>query len=148
MPSIAINRDARRKYHVQETLEAGIALTGHEAKSARTGNVSLRGSFAVLRKEEPYLINAHIGSFQPQNAPKGYDPTRPRKLLLTKDEIRKIIGKRSGEGLTMIPLKLYTHRGRLKVEIGIARSKLKKDRREDIKRRDAEREIRRVLRGK
>jgi SsrA-binding protein len=93
-------------------------------------------------------VNAHIGSFQPKNAPPGYDPTRARKLLLHAREVKRILGKRAGEGLTLVPLRLYTSRGRLKVEVGIARSKTKADQREALKAREAEREIRRAMRGK
>jgi len=148
MAILAENKDARRKYAVEETLEAGIALTGHEVKSAKKGNVSLKGSFVTMKGNEPYLVNTHIGSFQPGNAPQGYDPTRPRRLLLKKLEIKRILGKRAGQGLTMVPLKLYTTRSLLKVEVGIARSKSKKDEREDIKKREAKREIDRALRAK
>lgn len=145
---LAENRDARRRYHILETLEAGLSLTGHEAKSARRGTVSLKGSFVVLRGEQPVLINAHIGSFQPKNAPRNYDPTRTRPLLLQKKEIQRLLGKRAGEGLTVVPLRLYTRAGRIKIEVGLARSKSKADEREAIKSREAKREIRRVMRGK
>lgn len=94
------------------------------------------------------LINAHIGSFQPKNAPKGYDPTRTRSLLFRKKEIRRLLGKRAAEGLTLIPLRFYTRAGRIKIEVGLARSKSKADEREAIKSREAEREIRRVMRAK
>lgn len=146
--SLAENRDARRRYHILETLEAGIALTGHEVKSARLGNVSLKGAFVVFHGEEPTLVNAHIGSFQPKNAPAGYDSRRARKLLLKRKEIQRFLGKRAGEGLTLIPLRLYARSGRLKIEVGLARSKSKADQRESLKTREAEREIRRVMRGK
>lgn len=146
--TLAENRDARHRYHILETLEAGLSLTGHEAKSARLGTVSLQGAFVVLRGEEPILVNAHIGSFQPKNAPTGYDPRRARKLLLREREIQHLLGKRAAEGLTLVPLKLYTRRRRLKLEVGLARSKTKKDQREALKAREADREIRRVMRGK
>jgi SsrA-binding protein len=146
--TLAENREARRRYHILETIEAGLALTGHEAKSARRGAVSLKGSFVVLRGEQPVLINAHIGSFQPKNAPPGYDPRRARPLLLHTKEIERLLGKRAGEGLTLVPLRLYTHGVRIKVEVGLARSKTKADQRSAIKAREVEREIRRVLRAK
>lgn len=145
---LAENRDARRRYQILEILEAGLVLTGHETKSARRGNVSLKGSFVVLHAGEPTLINAHIGSFQPKNAPPDYDPRRARKLLLHHREVERLYGRRSGERLTLVPLRLYTRRARVKMEIGLARSKTKSDQRETIKAREAEREIRRVLRGK
>ncbi len=148
MSTITENKDARHKYLILETFEAGIVLTGHETKSARTGNVSFKGSFVVLKGEEPYLVNVHIGSFQPGNAPAGYDPTRSRKLLLHAAEVKKILGKNAAQGLTMVPLRLYTSRGKLKVEVGVARSKTKKDERETLKKREANREIERAMRGK
>jgi len=93
-------------------------------------------------------VNAHIGSFQPHNAPVGYDPRRARALLLNKPEIQRLLGKRAGEGLTLVPLRLYTRGRRLKILVGLARSKTKKDQRETLKAREAEREIRRAIRGK
>lgn len=148
MSTLAENKDARRRYAILDTLEAGIALTGHETKSARKGAVSLKGAFVVMKGERPMLVNAHIGSFQPRNAPAGYDPTRPRPLLLQRQELKRILGKRAGEGLTFVPLRLYTSRARIKVEVGIARSKTQRDQRESIKKREAQRDIRRALRGK
>lgn len=148
MPTIAENPAARRNYHILETIEAGVVLSGHEAKSARRGTVSLRGAFVVVKGTETYLVNAHIGSFQPKNAPAGYDPTRSRKLLLHGREVKRLLGKRAGEGLTLVPLSLYTSRGRLKVAVGIARSKSKADQREALKKREADREIRRAMRRK
>lgn len=148
MSVLAENRDAFRRYTILETFEVGIVLTGHETKSARLGTVSLKGSFVVMHGEEPTLVNAHIGSFQPKNAPKAYDPRRARTLLLQRKEINRLLGKRTGEGLTMVPLRLYTRRGRLKLEVGLARSKTKADQREAIKAREAGQEIRRAMRGK
>lgn len=145
---LAENRDARRRYHILETLEAGLVLTGHETKSARKGTVSLKGSFVTFRSERPVLTNAHIGSFQPKNAPRDYDPRRARALLLKKEELRRLLGKRAGEGLTLVPLTLYARRSRIKVEIGLARSKTKRDERQEMRAREAERDIRRALRGK
>jgi len=146
--NLAENRDAYRRYHILETLEAGIVLSGHEAKSARLGTVSLKGAFVVFHGEDPTLVNAHIGSFQPKNAPSGYDPRHARKLLLTRKEIQRFQGQRGGEGLTLVPLRLYTRSRRLKLEVGLVRSKTKADQRESIKKREAQREIRRAMRGK
>lgn len=148
MSTLAENKEAHHKYAIEETLEAGVVLTGHEAKSTRKGTVSLRGAYAVLKGEEVYLVNAHIGSFQPGNAPESYDPTRSRKLLLRAAEIKKIIGKNKAQGLTMVPLKFYASRGKIKIQIGIARAKSKKDKRETLKKRDANREIARAMRVK
>lgn len=148
MTTISENKEAFHKYSIEETIEAGIVLTGHEVKSARKGTVTLKGSYAVLKGEEVYLVNAHIGSFQPGNTPDGYDPTRSRKLLLHSAEIKKIIGKNKAAGLTMVPLGLYTGHGKIKVKLGIARTKSKKDKREDMKTREANREIARAIRAK
>lgn len=148
MSTFAENRDAHRRYAILETFEAGIVLTGHEVKSARLGTVSLKGAFVVMHGDKPTLVNAHIGSFQPKNAPRAYDSRRARTLLLQRKEISRLLGKRSGEGLTLVPLRLYTRRGRLKLEVGLARSKTKADQRETMKAREAQHEIRRVLRGK
>lgn len=148
MPPITENREAHHKYAIEEIFEAGIMLTGHETKSARKGTVSLKGAYAVLKDDEVFLVNAHIGSFQPGNAPEGYDPTRSRKLLLHAAEIKKIIGKNKAQGLTMVPLKFYASRGKIKVQIGLARTKSKGDKREDIKKREANREIARAMRAK
>lgn len=148
MSVLAENRDARRRYHILETLEAGLVLTGHETKSARIGNVSLKGAFVVFRGGSPVLVNAHIGSFQPKNAPKEYDPLRTRPLLLQKQEIQRLLGKRAAEGLTLVPLRLYARRQKIKIEVALARSKTTADQRESLKAREAEREIRRAQRGK
>lgn len=148
MSTIAENKEAHHKYLVEETLEAGVVLTGHEVKSARKGTVSLKGAYATLKGEEVFLVNAHIGSFQPGNAPDGYDPTRSRKLLLHTAEIKKIIGKNKAQGLTMVPLKFYASRGKIKIQIGIARTKSKADKRESLKKQEANREIARAMRVK
>lgn len=148
MSSLSENKDARHKYLILETIEAGLILTGHETKSARRGTVSLKGSYVVMKGEEPFLVNAHIGSFQPGNAPDGYDPLRSRKLLMQKKEINRLLGIKASEGVTLIPLKIYASRGKIKAEIGVARSKSKKDKREDLKKKDANREIARALRAK
>ena len=148
MSTIAENKEAHHKYLVEETLEAGVVLTGHEVKSARKGTVSLKGAYATLKGKEVFLVNAHIGSFQPGNAPEGYDPTRSRKLLLHTAEIKKIIGKNKAQGLTMVPLKFYASRGKIKIQIGIARTKSKADKRESLKKQEANREIARAMRVK
>lgn len=148
MAILAENKDARRRYAILDTIEAGIVLSGHETKSARKGTVSLKGSYVVMHGETPMLVNAHIGSFQPKNAPTAYDPTRPRTLLLQRQEIKRLLGKRAGEGLTFVPLQVYTSRALIKVSVGIARSKSKRDERQELKARAAQREIRRAMRGK
>lgn len=135
-----VNKRAYFDYTVLETLEAGIELLGFEVKSVRRGNVGLRASFVTLKGGELWLTNAVISPYQPQNTPAGYDPTRPRKLLLHKKEISHTIGKLREKGLTMVPLKVYNKRGKIKVEIGVVRGKKQYDKREVIKRRDIARE--------
>ncbi len=143
---LAINRRARFDYEILEKMEAGLKLSGHEVKSARAGKVSLKGSFITMHEGEAYLTNAHISPYQPKNIPLPYDPHRPRKILLKKKELKSLIGRQ--KGLTIIPLKLYTKRHLIKLEIALARGKKKIDKRETIKKREAERTIRRAIRGR
>jgi len=148
MKVVAENKKAGFQYQILDKFEAGIVLNGQEVKSIKSGRASLKSAFVVFKQSEPYLINVHIPPYQPKNAPKNYDPTRPRKLLLKKKEIKYLIGKSQEKGLTLIPLRLYIKKGKIKVEIAIGKGKRKVDKREEIKKRDVEREIRRVLKGR
>lgn len=123
-------------------------LYGHEVKAIKTGHVSLVGSYVVNKGNEFYLLNALIPAYQPANTPKDYDPQRSRKLLLKKSEIRSLIGKSRLKGLTLIPLRLYTKKSKIKLGFALAKGKRKLDKREKIKKRDIEREIGRKLRGR
>lgn len=145
MTDLAVNRRARFDYDVLETIEAGIALSGSEVKSVRAGRAVLRGAFVTIRGNELYLTNATIPPWQPRNTAAEYNETRPRKLLVHRQELSSLIGKMKAEGLTAIPLRLYTRNRRIKVEIGIVRHRKKRDQREAIKKRDAEREMQRHL---
>ena len=147
MSTIAKNKKAYFDYEILETYEAGIVLTGHEVKSAKLGHISLKGAYVTIKNNEAYLTGANISPYQPANMPKDYDPTRSRKLLLNRAEISALIGKSKSEGLTMLPLSVYTKKGKIKVEVGLARGKRKYEKREKIKRRDTEREIGRKIRG-
>jgi len=142
MAIYAVNRRANFDYEFSEKFTAGIALTGHETKSVKMGRCDIVGSRAIIKNNEAYLVGANIPSFQPNNAPSGYDPTRTRKLLLKREEIKYLIGKLQ-TGLTLVPLQIYTKRGFLKVELGLGHAKKKSDRREVIRKREVEREIRR-----
>lgn len=142
---IARNRRARHEYEILETWEAGIALRGTEVKALREGRVNLTDAYAVVMDGEVFLINLNIGAYGLGNQ-FNHDPTRSRKLLLHKREIRRMIGAVERQGLTLIPLDLYFVRGRAKVVLALARGKQAHDKREDIKRRDAAREIARALR--
>ena len=145
MKTIIENKKVLFNYKILEKFKAGIVLTGQEVKSIKTGKATLRGSFVVLKGGEVFLIGANVPPYQPKNAPKDYQPQRSRKLLLKKVEIKHLIGKAQQKGLTMVPLKVYTDKGKIKIEFGIARGKKKFDKREKIKKREIEREIRRAL---
>lgn len=145
MKVLAQNKKAKFDYEILDKFEAGIVLTGQEVKSIRAGKISLKGSFVVFKGEEPYLIGANIPPYQPKNSPPDYDPERARKLLLNKAEINQLIGKIKEKGLTLVPLKVYTKRARIKLEFGIGKGKKKSDKRETIKKRETERTIKREL---
>ncbi|MCL6615157.1 MAG: SsrA-binding protein SmpB [Firmicutes bacterium] len=137
------NRQARHDYFILETFEAGVALTGTEVKSLRAGRGNLKESYAEIRDGEVFLVNCHISPYDFGNR-YNHDPLRPRKLLLHKAEIRRLYGKTREKGLTLIPLQLYfNERGRVKVELALAKGKKLYDKREEIARRDAERRARR-----
>jgi SsrA-binding protein len=138
---IADNRKARFDYHVLETFEAGIALLGTEVKGIREGKANLRDAFARVEKGEVWLYNVHINPY----SHRGYvdhDPKRRRKLLLHRQEVRKLIGKTVEKGLTLVPTRMYFKNGKVKVAIALARGKQVHDKRETIKRRETERETR------
>jgi SsrA-binding protein len=143
--ALADNKKARFDYEVLETLEAGIELLGLEVKSLRTNAASLEGSYVTIRGGEAYLMQASIPPYQPSNTPTDYDPLRVRRLLLTKKEIRKLADIEAGKGLTIVPLKVYNKGKKVKLGLGIVRGKKKFDKRETIKKREADRESRRTL---
>ncbi len=136
-----VNRKARYDYDIEETYEAGIALKGTEIKSIRNGKANLKDSYAIFKNNEVYLLNMHISAYENGNI-FNHEETRARKLLLHRKEILKIRDKISLEGYTLIPLRVYFVRNHAKVEIGIARGKKIYDKRETIKKRDMERDIR------
>lgn len=146
--NIATNRQAWHEYFILESFEAGIALTGTEVKSLRNGKGSLKESYAQIKNSEVFLFNCHISPYDFGNR-FNHDPLRPRKLLLHKEEIRRLIGKTKEKGLTLVPLSLYfdTH-NRAKVELALAKGKKLYDKREDLAKRDAQRDVERALRGK
>lgn len=145
---IITNRKAYRDYEVLESVESGIELKGSEVKSLRAGKINLDDSFARFEKEEIFLYNAHISHYA-QASYLNVDPDRPRKLLLHKNQIQRIIGKLTQKGLTLIPLKVYFNdRGFVKVELALCKGKKLYDKRESIKRRETDREMRRVIKNK
>ena len=138
---IADNRKAAHDYHFLEQFEAGLVLTGTEVKAIREGGVQLRESYCRLQQAEAFLLNAHIRQYS-HSGSAAHDPTRPRKLLLKREELNKLLGKTTERGLTIVPLRMYFKNGRVKVAIALARGKNTIDKRETIKRREAERETR------
>ncbi len=141
---IATNRKAHHLYHVVDTYEAGIALVGTEVKSLRQGKVNFRDSYASVERGEVLLHNLHISHYE-QASRFNHDPTRPRKLLLHRIEIRRLLGKTAEKGLTLVPLKMYFKGKVVKVELALAIGKKLFDRRKTIKDREVERELRRAL---
>ncbi len=143
MASYAENRKARFNYEFLEKYETGIELLGTEVKSVRGGQMSLEGAFVIIRGGEAFLINANIPPFQVKNAPKDYDSLRNRKLLLTKKEIAELAGNEKNKSLTIVPISVYNKNRKIKVEIALVKGKKKYDKRETLKKRDTDREIRR-----
>lgn len=145
MKLLAENKKAYFNYEVLEKFEAGIVLQGQEVKSIKSGRMNLAGAYVILKKEEAYLINANVSPCQPRNIQLDYNPSRPRKLLLKKSEIKYLFGKSKEPGLTIIPLKVYTKRDKIKLELGIGRGKKKKNKKDLIRKREAKREMQREL---
>jgi SsrA-binding protein len=141
---VASNKKAFHNYFILEKLEAGIVLLGTEVKSIREGRINLKDSYAVVKDGEPFLLNCHISPYSHGNR-ENHDPTRTRKLLLHQAEIRKLIGKTQEKGLTLVPLRVYMIRGRVKVELGVARGKKDYDKRETERRKEVERETRAAM---
>ena len=144
---ITSNRKARHEYTVLETYEAGIELQGTEVKSLRDGKANLGDSYAGIERNEVYLYHPHISPYEQGNI-FNHDPLRKRRLLLHREEIRKLVGRVVEKGLTLVPLKLYFRHGRAKVELALARGKKQYDRRDAIAEREAQRDIDRTLRGR
>jgi len=145
--TVATNREARHNYHILESFEAGVALEGAEVKSLRDKTANLKDSFARIEDDELFLYNLHISPY-PQAGRFAPDPKRRRKLLMHRSEIKKLLGQLTQKGLTIVPLKIYFKKGMAKVEIALAKGKKLHDMRDDIRRRDADRDLRRELRDK
>ncbi|EGL83749.1 SsrA-binding protein [Caldalkalibacillus thermarum TA2.A1] len=142
---VAQNKKARHDYYIEETYEAGIVLTGTEIKSIRAGKVNLKDSFARIKNGEVFLMNMHVSPYEQGNR-FNHDPLRTRKLLLHKREINKLIGLTKEKGYALIPLKIYLKRGLAKIDLAVAKGKKLYDKREAMKKRDAQREIERAFR--
>lgn len=143
--SIARNKRARHDYHILETWEAGLVLSGTEVKSLRDGKANIADAYAIVKDGEVFLLNLHIAPYE-QGGHFNHDPTRTRKLLLHRKEIRRMIGAVERQGLTLIPLELYFKRGIAKVTLALGKGKKLHDKRDTARERDAEREIARAVR--
>jgi SsrA-binding protein len=141
---IAANRRARHEYHLLERFEAGLVLTGTEVKSLRQGNATIERAYADVRDGQVWLVGAHISPYE-QASLGSHDPDRDRKLLLHRKEIASLIGKVKERGLTLVPTQLYFKNGRAKVELALARGKEQRDKRRELAKRDADRQIERAL---
>jgi SsrA-binding protein len=142
--TIATNRKARHDFHIDDTFEAGMVLTGTEIKSIRAGRVSLRDSYATLKEGELWLLNAHIAPYD-QGTFSNHEPRRPRKLLMHRREINRIAGKLQEKGFTLVPLRLYLKNNLAKVELGLARGKKQYDKRAALRQKETRREIDRAV---
>ena len=147
MTTLATNKRANFDYLISDHYEAGLVLTGQEVKSIRLGHISLKESFVTAKGFELYLTNSHVTPYKYAREMKNYDPTRPRKLLLKKSEIKRIIGKIHTEGLTLVPIQVYTKKRLIKLEFGVGKGKKRFDKRQDIAKREDTRRIKRAFKN-
>ena len=145
---IARNKRARFDYHILDTWEAGIVLQGTEVKALRDGRANLTDAYGIIKDGELWLLNLHVGQYQQGGVAFNHEPTRTRKLLLHKKELRKLIGAVERQGLTLVPLDLHFSKGRVKVTIALGKGKKLHDKREDLKKKDDEREMARAVRSR
>ena len=148
MTTLAQNRKAFHDYSIEDSVEAGLVLAGHEVKSIKNGQATLTGAYVTIRAGEGFLRNAYIGKYKQASNLEGHDESRERKLLLHKNELQRLQSKTKEKGLTLIPLELYTKKGLIKLKIGLAKGKKQYDKRETIKKKESKRNIERVLRQK
>ncbi len=147
-PAIAQNRKAWHDYFIEEKYEAGLALQGWEVKSLRAGRAQLKEGYVVIDNGEAYLVDAHFSPLMSTSTHVKANPVRARKLLLHREELNKLIGATERKGYTLVPLRLYWKRGHAKLEVGLARGKQAHDKRADIKKRESDREMQRVLKAR
>lgn len=140
----ATNKFANRDFELLETTEAGLVLRGHEVKSIKTGHISLQGAYVAIRDNHAYLVHANVPLYKMTGNITDYDPIRERELLLRKEEVKRLMGSIQAKGLTLVPIRVYTKQGLVKLSFALARGKKKYDKRQDIKKRDAERRLKRV----
>lgn len=147
-PTVADNRKARHDYFIEEQFEAGLALTGSEIKSVRAGRVNLRGGYARVENGEVWLYDVHISPYEQSGTHFNHEPTRPRKLLLHRREISRILGLVERQGYTLVPLRMYFKGRRAKLDLGLGRGKKSYDKRESIAQREAQRDIDRAMKSR
>lgn len=147
MTTLAFNKRANFDYEISDKYEAGLVLSGQEVKSVKIGHISLKESFVTAKGMELYLTNAHITPYKHAGEMKNYEPTQARKLLLKKSEIKHLLGKVKIQGLTLVPIRVYTKKHLLKLEFGVGKGKKKYDKRDAISKREVERSIKRELRN-
>ena len=145
---LAANRQARRDYEIEETYEAGLALTGTEVKSCREGRVQLKDSYAQLKEGQAWLVGCHISPYEHASPAANHDPERRRKLLLHAHELRRLTGKVERSGFTLVPLRVYLKGSWIKVEIALARGRAKHEKREQLKKKIQQREVEQALRAR
>ena len=145
MAPLIQNKKVLRDVEVLEHFEAGIELKGYEVKSIRAGNGSLDGAYIVVRAGEAFLVKMHIGPYQPKNQPENYDPEKTRRLLLSKKQIQELADGEKQKGLTIVPLSMYNKKGLIKVDCALVRGKKKGDKRESLKKKEAQKDMRRTL---
>lgn len=145
MSVLVANKKAGFNYHILEKMEAGLVLSGQEVKALRQGKASLFGSYVSVKNEEAYLVNCNISPYQPKNTLPDYNPKRERKLLLKRKEISYLLGKIKEKGTTLVPLKIYSKKNIIKLEIAVGKGKKKIDKRETIKKREIDRSLRRKM---
>jgi SsrA-binding protein len=148
MGTLAVNKRANFDYFISDKYEAGLVLSGQEVKSIKMGHISLKESFVTVKGSELYLTNAHVTPYKQAGELKNYEPTQPRKLLLKKSEIKHLTGKVRIQGLTLVPIRVYTRKRLIKLEFGLGKGKKKYDKREDIAKREDNISIQRELRIK
>lgn len=153
MPTLAYNKRANYDYEITETYEAGLVLAGHEVKSIKTGHISLKGSFVTVKSTNKalpdlYLVNSFVPAYKFASKLTDYDPYQSRKLLLHKNQIKHLLGKKAEQGLTLVPIKIYTKKSLIKLEFGVGKGKKEIDKRETIKKREQDRNIRTILKNK
>lgn len=147
MPTLATNKRAHHDYLILSEYEAGIVLTGPEVKSTKLGHINLKGSYVSVRNGQLLLVNSHISKYH-RDASGSHEPTRERKLIMRRTEIDSLLGKEKSQGLTIVPLSVYTKGGLIKVKLGVCRGKKQHDKRAAIKKKESDRRIQRSLRQK